>query len=172
MEIETIILYNNHGGVIGLREFLFNQLKVIRSNTINAVKGLSEGQADSVPEGFNNHIRWNLGHIYLVQEKFAFGFIPEPMQMPEEFTELFGRETKPSEWKVQPPILPELIKLLEDQTSRIKESLNNRLDEVVANPFAMPSGLTLKTIGEFLTFSMYHEGMHVQTIKMLRRFST
>ena len=155
-----------------MREFLFNQLKVIRSNTINAVKEISESQADSVPEGFNNNIRWNLGHVYLVQEKFAFGFISEPMQIPEGFTELFGRDTKPSDWKVQPPTLPELIKLLEDQTSRIKEKLDNRLAEVVANPFNMPSGLTLKTIGEFLIFSMYHEGQHVQTIKMLKKFSS
>ena len=157
--------------MLDLREFLFNQLKVVRTNTINAVKELSESQAGAIPEGFNNNILWNLGHVYLVQEKFAFGFIPEPMHMPEAFTELFGRETKPSEWKVQPPTLTELIKLLEDQTGRIEESLINRLDEVVGNPFTMPSGLTLKTIGEFLIFSMYHEGMHVQTIRMLKRFS-
>ena len=153
-----------------MREFLFNQLKVVRSNTINSLKELSEGQADLVPEGFNNNIRWNLGHIYLVQEKFAFGFLPEPTKMPEGFTELFGRDTRPSEWKVQPPTLPELIKLLEDQTTRIKDKLDNRLDEAVAKPFNMPSGLILKTVGEFLTFSMYHEGQHVQTIRMLKKF--
>lgn len=155
---------------MNLKEFLFNQLKVIRSNTINEVKELSESQADSVPEGFNNNIRWNLGHVYLVQERFAFGFSQEPMLMPDGFADLFGRDTRPSEWKVQPPTLPELIQLLENQTSRIEEKLINRLDEVVAKPFTMPSGLVLKTIGEFLTFSMYHEGMHVQTIKILKRF--
>ena len=154
-----------------MKEFLFNQLKVVRSNTLNAVKEVSESQAHSVPEGFNNNILWNLGHVYISQEKFAFGFIPEPMQVPEGFTEAFGRDTKPSEWKVQPPTLVEMINLLEDQTSRIREKLENRLDEAVANPFTMPSGLTLRTIGEFLTFSMYHEGMHVQTIKMLKKFS-
>lgn len=152
-------------------EFLFTQLKVIRSNTINAVKELSENQVDSVPEGFNNNIRWNLGHVYLSQEQFAFGFAQDPMVVPDGFTELFGRDSKPSEWKVQPPTLPVLIQLLEDQTNRIEEKLNNRLYEVVAKPLTMLSGLTLKTIGEYLTFSMYHEGMHVQTIKMLKKFS-
>lgn len=155
-----------------MKEFLFNQLKVIRSNTVNTVKELSEKQVDLIPEGFNNNIRWNLGHVYLVQERFAFGFAQEPMLMPDEFTDLFGRDTKPSEWKLQPPTLPELIQLLENQTIRIKEKLNNRLAEEVKNPFIMPSGLTLKTIGEFLTFSMYHEGMHVQTIKMIKKFSS
>ena len=154
-----------------MQEFIFDQLKIIRSNTVNEAKELSESQADLVPEGFNNNIRWNLGHVYLVQEKFAFGFTEEPMQLPEGFPELFGGKTKPSDWKEQPPSLPELITMLEDQTSRIKEKLCARLNEVVAKPLNMPSGLTLKTIGEFLTFSMYHEGMHVQTIKMLKRFS-
>ncbi|SPF32977.1 conserved hypothetical protein [Candidatus Desulfosporosinus infrequens] len=156
---------------MNLKEFLFNQLKVVRSNTLNAVNEVSESQANSVPEGFNNNILWNLGHVYISQEKFAFGFIPEPMQIPDGFTELFGRDTKPSEWKGQPPTLAEMVKLLEDQTGRIREKLENRLNEAVANPFTMPSGLTLKTIGEFLIFSMYHEGMHVQTIRMLKKFS-
>ena len=154
-----------------MKEFLFNQLKVIRINTLNAVKEVSDSQADSIPEGFNNNIRWNLGHVYVVQELFAFAFIPEPMQIPDNFTELFGRDSKPSEWKVQPPTMLELTKLLEDQTNRIQATLENRLAENVAKPYNMPSGLTLKTIGEFLTFGMYHEGMHVQTIKMLKRFS-
>ena len=154
-----------------MQNFIFDQLKIIRSNTVNEAKGLSESQADLVPEGFNNNIRWNLGHVYLVQEKFAFGFTDEPMQLPDGFAELFGGKTKPSDWKVQPPSLPELVKMLEDQTSRIKEKLSDRLNEVVAKPLNMPSGLTLKTIGEFLAFSMYHEGQHVQTIKMLKRFT-
>ena len=157
---------------MNLKKFIFTQLKVIRGNLINSVKEVSESQADSVPERFNNSIRWNLGHVYLAQEQFAFAFAQEPMVVPDGFPELFGRDSKPLEWKVQPPTLPVLIQLLEDQTSRIEEKLYNRLDEVVAKPLIMPSGLTLKTIGEYLTFSMYHEGLHVQTIKMLKRFST
>lgn len=153
-----------------MNEYLFDQLKVVRKNTVNAVKDLSDSQADKIPTGFNNNIRWNLGHVYLVQERFAFGFTEIPLQLPEGYVELFGKDTKPSEWKVQPPTLSELVKLLEDQTDRIQDKLNNRLDEVLTKPLTMPSGLTLKTVREFLTFSMYHEGMHVQTIKMLSRF--
>ena len=153
-----------------MNEYLFDQLKVVRKNTINAVKDLTDSQTDNIPTGFNNNIRWNLGHVYLVQERFAFGFTEIPMRLPEGYVDLFGKDTKPSEWRVQPPTLAELIKLLDDQTNRIQEKLHNRLDEVLAKPLTMPSGLTLKTVREFLTFSMYHEGMHVQTIKMLSRF--
>ena len=154
-----------------MKNFLFDQLEVVRGNTIKAVNGISENQANYIPEGFNNNILWNLGHIYLVQEKFAFNFIPEPMHVPDGFTELFDRGSKPSEWKLQPPTLTEMVNILEDQTKRIKKVLAERLEEVVANPFVMPTGLTLKTVEEFLTFSMYHEGMHVQTIRILEKLS-
>lgn len=157
--------------MLSLKDFLFNQLRVIRNNTLSSVKDLSEEQANIVPQGFNNNIRWNLGHIYLVQERFAFGFTKEPMQVPENFNELFGKDTKPSDWKIQAPTLPELTQLLDDQTKRIEAKLSDRLGELVEKPWTMPSGLTLKAIGEFLTFSMYHEGMHVQAIKFLRRFT-
>ncbi|WP_407306008.1 DinB family protein [Desulfosporosinus sp. SB140] len=154
-----------------MSDYLFDQLRVVRGNTTTAIKDLGESQADNIPIGFNNNIRWNLGHVYLVQERFAFGFTEIPMQLPEGFMELFGKDTKPSDWKTQPPTLTELTQLLEDQTNRIQETFSSRLDEVLAKPWTMPSGLTLKTVREFLTFSMYHEGMHVQMIKMLKRFS-
>jgi uncharacterized damage-inducible protein DinB len=154
-----------------MSEYLFDQLKVVRNNTINAVKDLSESQLDKIPTGFNNNIRWNLGHVYLVQERFAFGFTEIPMQVPAGFNELFGKDTKPSDWKIKPPSLTELIQLLEDQNNRLMDKLSTRLDDNLDKPWTMPSGLTLKTVREFLTFSMYHEGMHVQTIKILNRFS-
>lgn len=62
-------------------QIVFKQIKFVRSVTVRAVEGLSEGTLNSIPEGFNNNIRWNLGHIYLVQEKFAFHSARELMQL-------------------------------------------------------------------------------------------
>lgn len=76
--------------------------------------------------------------------------------------------TKPAEWAVKPPELPELIKMLKNQPARISEKLANRLDEVAAKPFKIP-GLNLTTIGEKISFNLYHEGVHVQAIRMLKR---
>lgn len=151
-------------------EFVFKQLEWVRNVTLQAVKELDENQADHIPNGFNNNIRWNLGHIYLVHEKFSFGFAGEPMQLPEGFTELFGNGTKPSDWKEQTPSLPSLIEMLKEQPARIEAAFKNRWNERVANPFTTRSGLTLHTIGEFINFTLYHEGVHVGAIQALRRF--
>lgn len=150
---------------------LFKQIEAIRNLTIKAVEGISEQTLDIVPEGFNNNLRWNLGHIYLVQEKFAFHFSGEPVQLPESFERLFARGTKPADWKEEPPTLEVLQEMLAEQPKRIRKALLGRLDEPVTPPYTTGSGVQLSTIGEFLTFTLYHEGMHFDTIKLLKRFA-
>ncbi|MGO4499320.1 DinB family protein [Paenibacillus sp. 2RAB27] len=155
-----------------MESITLKQLDFIRQSTIKAVAGLSESTIDHIPEGFNNNIRWNLGHIYTVQEKFAFHFAGEPLQLPENFDRLFAKGTKPADWHEKLPSLEELLVLLAEQPKRIQEVLQDRLDERVAKPFTTGSGLLLNTIGEFLNFTLYHEGMHFNTITILKRFAT
>jgi uncharacterized damage-inducible protein DinB len=155
-----------------MEQITLKQLDFIRQSTIKAVAGLSESTIDHMPEGFNNNIRWNLGHIYTVQEKFAFHFAGEPLQLPENFDRLFTKGTKPADWHGELPSLEELLALLAEQPKRIQEVLQDRLDEHVAKPFTTGSGLLLSTIGEFLNFTLYHEGMHFNSITLLKRFAT
>lgn len=149
---------------------LFDQLAFLRQVTLYTVNDVSVEEALMIPEHFSNNIIWNLGHIYLVQEQFAFYFAREPMEIPEGFAELFATGTKPSDWTYRPPALPELQKRLGEQSKRIRDRMNNRLNEEVAEPFTI-HGLTLKTVGELLGFNMYHEGVHVQAIRMLKKLN-
>ncbi|MDQ0114784.1 DinB family protein [Paenibacillus harenae] len=154
-----------------MNENLFTQIESIRNLTIKAVEGISEQTLDIVPEGFNNSLRWNLGHIYLVQEKFAFHFAGEPVQLSESFERLFARGTKPADWNEEPPTREVLLEMLAEQPIRIQKALLGRVDEPVKAPYTTGSGVLLSTIGEFLTFTLYHEGMHINTIRLLKRFA-
>jgi hypothetical protein len=147
-------------------KFIFDQLNYTNQVILNTVKDLSEEEAQVIPEGFNNNILWNLGHLYVSQEYFAFGIANEPTKAPESFALFFGRNTKPATWTDQPPTLLEVVNLLEEQPNRIREQLENRLDEIIANPFSIP-GLTLKTFDELLAFTLFHQGGHLQALKSL-----
>lgn len=150
-------------------EFIFAQVDFARQATLSLLEGVSDDQAKTVPAGFNNSILWNLGHIYLVQER-VLRFVNEPMQIPDGFADFFGMGTKPADWEGQPPAMAEVLELLKEQPKRIREKLTNRLDQPIAEPFAIRT-LSFKTPGEVLSFYLYHEGMHVQNIKLLKRFS-
>lgn len=152
--------------------FIFDQLNFARQLLLNCVKEISESQVDIIPKEFNNNIRWNLGHVCLTQDRMAFYYANEPMEVPEVFSDLFRSGTKPIDWKIKPPTLQELVDILGDQPNRIRERLQNRLDEAVANPFSKIPGLTLRTFDELLTFSLFHEARHFETVNTLIKFTT
>ncbi|WFB59865.1 DinB family protein [Paenibacillus sp. BR1-192] len=151
-----------------MNEAIFNQLDFARGATLKSVEQLTEQEADIIPEGFANSIRWNLGHIYTVTEQFAFATAGEQPRLPEGFEAWFATGTKPADWTSKPPALSELAELLQEQTARIRETFSNRLDQASAHPLTI-GPVTFQTVGEFLTFSLYHEGMHTQTIKVYRK---
>jgi uncharacterized damage-inducible protein DinB len=152
-----------------MNEYILDQLEFVRTATLSAVEGLSEGEANAVPEGFSNNILWNLGHIYFVQERI-FHFAQEPLSVPEGFAKFFGSGTKPADWVEQPPALSVVCELLREQPQRIRESLRKRLNEPVAEPFKIRS-LEMRTLAEVLTFMLYHEGTHIQNIKTIKRLN-
>jgi len=153
-----------------MKNYLLKQLRFVRENTINCVAEINDEVSLFIPEGFNNNIKWNLGHIYVVQEKFAFYFIKEKMITSNNYSELFTIGTSPTNWGKQAlPTISGLIQLLENQIDRIEQALQFRLKEVTEKPLTTSTGLTLSTVEELLSFCLYHEGMHFATIKLYKR---
>lgn len=144
--------------------YLFTQLDFVRNRTITVAKTISEEKANVVPEGFKNNIRWHLGHIYFVQEKFAFGSLNLPTELPEAYSNYFAPGTSPLSWDENLPTMTELIDLLKRQQERINETLKGRLEEEVPKPIRLKSGLELTKVAEFLSFNLFHEGGHLASI--------
>jgi hypothetical protein len=89
--------------------------------------------------------------------------------IPDGYLEWFGNGTRPSDWKAYTPSMNDLKSILLNQSSRIKETFENRIHEKAASPYTTSTGFTLETIGECLTFSLYHEAMHFDRIKAYKR---
>lgn len=147
-----------------VESLIFGQLEMNRNRTLEMIAGVSEQQADLIPQGFNNNIRWNAGHILTIQERFAFRLIGEKMDLSEELMGLFLNGTKPADWQSAPPDMAQLRKLLEEQPARIRERLQGRLDEKLTVSFK-----TLERLSESLVFSIGHEGLHTGYIWALKK---
>lgn len=147
---------------------LWQEAIFVRQSVLSEVENVSEEAADRRPEGFRNTIRWNLAHMYVVQEQLVVGLAGETPQMPERYEELFASGTKPADWQGDIPDLADIRKNLQDQPAKLKEKFAGRLEEKAVKPFT-PGDLELTTIGELLNFTMYHEGLHTGFIKGLKR---
>lgn len=151
--------------------YLFRQLNFVRGQVLKQLQGVTEETADRIPDGFRNSIRWNAGHIYVVLERYAFLYTGLPLHLPEGFKEQFEFNTSPLTRPdgVRVPTLPELEQLMSGQLGRIQEALGDRLSERLANPYTTSTGMTLETPEQFLSFNLYHEGMHMSVIKLYKK---
>ncbi|MCU9613508.1 DinB family protein [Caldibacillus lycopersici] len=146
-------------------EVLFQQLTDYRQHLLSIVESITEEEADKIPPGFNNNIRWNLGHVYLDQLLWIQHITKEPLAIPDGFQEWFGYGTSPKDWQTPPPSLETLIRLLTEQPSRIKEQFGDRLEEEFA-----PTESGMYTIAQVLVRTIFHEGLHLQAILAIKRF--
>jgi DinB superfamily len=147
-------------------KMLFDQLEFARNITFKVAEEITEENADLIPDGFPNSLRWQLGHIYTSVEGIVFHFANETMNLPQNYGELFNTGTKPVDWNTTPPAIEEIKCLLSEQVKRVRETFEGRLDEKIANP--LPIGpLTLKTIGELISFASFHEREHIGVIKTM-----
>ncbi len=148
---------------------LLKQLQFARQSTIDYVKQLEERRFEVTPKGFNNHIKWNLGHIYVALEKIVFRLTGEKTEFPVNFPELFSPGTSPKEWTMEAPETTELINALEEQLERLDSLLSKRLDNAIPEEYTTSTGLQISTIGDCVNFIIYHEGMHFGIIKSINQ---
>ncbi|MGN7470064.1 DinB family protein [Brevibacillus sp. SAFN-007a] len=147
--------------------FVWNQYDLIRRLFLESVSKTTEEEADIVPTGFRNNIRWNVGHIFLTQGYLLFG--PTGVECPQSYAALFSPGTKPADWQGDIPSLETLHAQLTEQHARIKERLQGRLNEPLPKPFELGDKGVMHTYGEMMVFTLFHEGMHFSAISSLRK---
>ena len=89
----------------------------------------------------------------------------EPADVPEEFKSWFGYGTSPADFTEETPAASELKDLLKTQPARIQESYGDRLEEEFP-----PTEMGMHTIEQVLTRTIFHEGMHLQTILDIKKW--
>src|SRR5690625_6185138 len=151
-----------------MEEIIFRFMDTVRDHTIKKVKEIPENKADIIPRGFNNNIRWNIGHLLFVQDRLVFSLLGKPMGIPKYYKFLFAPGTKPADWQFPAPSIEDLVKELESQKDRIRGYLTGRLNEKLDEPFTSGLGLTFYTVGAALQFTFYHEGIHMEDIKRIK----
>lgn len=151
-----------------MEEMLFKQMQFVRKRTIAALDATTEKLADEMPGNVKNSIRWNLGHIFVSQDTLLYPFIGENHHVPKSYLELFGMGSSPHEWKTEAPTLQEVRNLLVEQPTRIQIDFAGKLEEKIQQPFKLGDH-ELTTLGELLSFAIWHEGLHQGAINTIKR---
>ncbi|WP_159888563.1 DinB family protein [Paenibacillus puerhi] len=146
-----------------MSEMIINTAKIARQVVLQQVQVIPEELLDVQPAGFNNTIRWNVGHIIYWMEKYSTLSFGSPSAIPDSYGTLFNSGTKPSDWTFAPPSQKELIEMLTAQLSRLSELTPEILGEKLSTPYAM-GPFQFSTAGELINFALIHEAIHLGTI--------
>jgi len=138
------------------RSFLLEQLKSLGTELIN-----------QIPEGFNNNIIWNLGHMIAAQQGMCYKRAGLPTIIGEDFWEKFRTGSKPQE------------PLNEQEITNIKDLLFTTLDKLEADlnnnifgnytTWTTRYGVEIGSIDAALEFLPFHEGLHSGTIFTMKK---
>lgn len=141
-------------------------IKQARSFILNVVKDLSTEQLNYIPEGFNNNIIWNLGHLIAAQQGVCYLRTGLPATVSMDFFHAYKPGSKPER------------ALSETEIEEIKEMAFTTLDQLLHDyenglwtsysAWTTRYGVELKTIEEAIQFLLFHEGLHSGYITALK----
>lgn len=142
------------------------QFEMTRSKLQEILEDLSEAEADLQPEGFNNTIRWQLGHVLVSAESSLFDYPGSGSPLSELYGEFFKSGTSPKYWQRSAPSLNDIKSNYQSQEKRIKDLPEEFWREEVTGPFAK---FGIKTKSELFHFLLNHEAMHLGQIQSLKK---
>lgn len=145
-------------------KILFNQLETYREYVLHVLNDVTAETAEIVPNCFRNNIRWNMGHIYLDQYLWIQALTKEKTEVPDDFQKWFGFGTTPENFSEETPAFEKLKEMLKQQPTRLLETYGHRLEEEYP-----PTEMGMHTIEQVLIRTIFHEGMHLQTIVDIKK---
>lgn len=149
------------------------QIEIIRKTRtflLKNLENLTTEQYNKIPEGFNNNIIWNLGHMIAAQQGVCYiraGLAP---RVGEDIINSFKSSTKP-ERAFDETEIENIKSLLFSTLDQLEEDYNNNLFGGYT-AWTTRYGVELAGIDDALDFLPFHEGLHSACISAMKRLVT
>ena len=145
-------------------------IKKTRAFLLDTLKDLTTEQYNHIPEGFNNNIIWNLGHMIAAQQGVCYiraGLTPI---VSEDFINTYKSGTKP-EKPLSAEEIENIKSLLLTTLDQLETDYNNHIfGGYIA--WSTRYGVELASIDDALNFIPFHEGLHSGCGTALKRLVT
>lgn len=125
-------------------------------------------QLNTIPEGHNNNLIWNIGHIIVTQQLLVYKLAGLPMLISEELVEKYRKGTKPEHIATQAEV-DEINTLLLETIHQTKTDFDNKIFKNYTE-YPTSTGFSLKSIEDALVFNNFHEGLHIGIMMSMKKF--
>lgn len=141
-------------------------LRATRTNIKGILDGLTDEQVNRIPEGLNNNLIWNAGHVVATMSGLVYGLAGLPQPVDKEFVLCYRKGTRP-EGPVSTAERERISGLLLSSVDQLETDLA-ALDFSNYREYQTSFGVTLHDAAEALGFNGLHEAMHLGTMLAIR----
>ena len=148
---------------------LFDVSTTSRNMVSKFLSGYSLDQLNVIPEGLNNNLIWNIGHIIVSQQLLVYKLSGLPMMISDELVEKYKKGTKPEHPATQAEV-EELKALLFSTIQQTKLDYDAKLFQNYHDYTTSTGNHVLKNAEDAMAFSNFHEGLHLGIMTIICKF--
>ena len=145
----------------------FDILTKTRAIVLHYISGLSLDQMHVIPEGFNNHIAWNIAHLVVTQQLLHYKLSGKDCLVSDDLITAYKKGTKPSIVFSQEEF-DEVIILFKGLPKTLEEDYESSIFSEY-NSYKTNTGFVIDTMEKAIIFNNFHESLHLGVIMSLRK---
>ena len=131
------------------------------------LKSFTLEQLSTVPEGFNNNIFWNIAHCMVTLQRLVYTYSGLPTGVTEVWFEKYNKGTAPQGAVTQEEV-DALIALFHSTYDQLLKDYQNGVFQSY-EAYTTSTKMELKNVEDAITFSLFHEGIHVGSVLALAK---
>lgn len=138
-----------------------------RKMFLKLIEDLSIETMNKIPEGFNNNILWNFGHVVITQQVLCYKLSNLPLHVTEAFVTKYGKGSKPETF-IDAKELNYLKEIAISSIDQLMVDMDNKIFDNF-NLYTTSFGVELTSIDDVVKFICMHEGIHIGYAMALKR---
>lgn len=144
----------------------------VTKNSRNLLKGIlnkySLEQLNKIPQGFNNNIIWNIGHIIVVEQLIVYKLSGLSPMVSNEMVLKYQKGSRP-DGNATAEDLREIKDMLFATIEKTQADFSAGIFKNY-HEFSNSLGFTLRNAEEAISFNYFHEATHLGIIMSLQKF--
>ena len=145
----------------------FDILIKTRAIVLHYISGLSLDQMHVIPEGFNNHIAWNIAHLVVTQQLLHYKLSGKDCLVSDDLITAYKKGSKPSNIFSQEEF-DEVITLFKGLPQTLEEDYESSIFSEYSS-YKTSTGFVIDTMEKAIIFNNFHESLHLGVIMSLRK---
>ena len=148
-------------------EKLFETALFTRSSMLRILESKSYEELVRIPHNFKNSIFWNIAHLLVTQQLLCYRLGGLDLKIEESMVKKYGKGSLAIE-EVERSDIEYVKEHLAVASINLQEDYKNDVFKDY-KPYLTSTGIELKNIEDALTFSAYHDGIHLGVVLSLMK---